>query len=183
MLYGQKDNVSFTVNPIELTRLLDKFGINTLIDLSVEGDSVPKRTVVLKEAQMHPYRDQWIHADFFEINLQEKLKVKAPIRLIGHSPAEKLGGLVEHFVHELEIKCLPSEIPDTIDVDMEAVEMDQVVHVSDLKVPDSVEILDDPGTAVVSVHEVKVKEEKTEEGEGEGGEEVAAEAASEEEKK
>ncbi len=166
VIYGAKDNISFTTSPLELSRILDKSGINALINLSLEGDSVPKRTVLLKEAQMHPYKDLWLHADFFEINLEEKLKVRAPIRLVGHSPAEKLGALVEHFVHELEIKCLPGDIPETIDVDMTKVEMDQVVHISDLPVPATAEVMGDPKTAVVSVHQVKVKEEKPAEEEG-----------------
>lgn len=180
VIYGQKDNVSFITNPIELNRILDKSGINSLIDLAIEGDSVPKRTVLLKEAQMHPYRDQWLHADFFEINLEEKLKVNVPIRLVGHSPAEKLGALVEHYVHEIEIKCLPGEIPEFVEVDMTKVQMDQVVHISDVPVPDTAEVLDDPKTAVVSVHQVVVKEEKPAgEDVAEGG---AGEAAAEEAK-
>lgn len=162
VLYGQDANLSFFINPIELTRVLEKSGINTLIDLSIEGDSLPKRTVLLKEAQMHSFKDQWLHADFFEVNLKEKLKVHVPIKLVGHSPAEKLGGIVEFHLHELEIKCLPGDIPDRIEVNMETVEMDQVVHVSDLTVPETAEVLEDPETAVVAVHEVKVVEEKPE---------------------
>ncbi len=181
VIYGAKDNVSFITSPIELNRILEKAGINTLIDLSIEGDSVPKRTVLLKEAQMHPYKDMWLHADFFEINLEEKLKVRVPIRLVGNSPAEKLGALVEHFVHELEIKCLPGDIPETVDVDMTTVELDQVVHISDLPIPEKAEVMGDPKTAVVSVHQVKVKEEKTAEEEGaeEEGEAPAEEAKTE----
>lgn len=181
VIYGAQDNVTFTTNPLDLTRILDKVGINALINLSLEGDSVAKRTVLLKEAQMHPYKDVWLHADFFEINLEEKLKVGVPIRLVGHSPAEKLGALVEHFVHELEIKCLPGDIPETIDVDMTKIELDQVVHVSDLIVPANAEVMDDPKTAVVSVHQVKVKEEKPagEEGAEEEGATPAEEAKKE----
>jgi large subunit ribosomal protein L25 len=168
-LYGQKENVSFTVNPIELNRIIEKTGQNTLIDLIINGDSVPKRTALLKDMDMHPYRDQWLHADFYEINPNEQLKVQIPIRLVGHSPAEKLGALVEHHHHELEVKCLPGNIPESIEVQMAEVQMDQVVHVSDLKIPEGLEVLDEPETAVVAVHIVKVKEEKAE-GEGEGEE-------------
>ena len=173
VVYNQTENVSMTTNPIELNRILDKSGINTLIDLTLEGDSVPKRTVLLKEAQMHPYRDEWIHADFFEINLKEKLKVNVPIRLLGHSPGEKQGGIVEHYLHDLEIECYPGDIPDAIEVNMAQVELDQVVHVSDLSVPVTAEVLNDPQNPVVSVHQVKVVEDKPE---GEEGEEAAAAA-------
>ena len=173
VLYGQETNLTFTINPIELNRILDKAGVNTLIDLSIEGDSIPQRKVLLKDAQMHSFKDKWLHADFFEVNLQEKLKVNVPIRLLGHSPAEKLGGIVEFHLHELEIKCLPGEIPESIEINMAEVQMDQVIHVSDLKIPETAEVLEDPDTAVVAVHEVKVKEEKPE-GELAEGEEGAA---------
>ncbi len=180
VLYGQDTHLNLCVNPVELNRILDKAGVNTLIDLSIEGDSVPARKVLLKEAQMHPYKDQWLHADFFEVNLKEKIKVRVPIEFKGHSPAEKLGGIVEVHLHELEIKCLPGEIPDHIPVAMEQVQMDQVVHVSDLPVPETAEVLEDPETAVVAIHELKVKEEVKEEEVAEGEEAAAAPAEGEE---
>ena len=104
-----------------------------------------------------------------------------PILLDGHSPAEKMGGLVEQALHELEVRCLPTNIPHEFKVDLTQVEMDQVVHVSDLLIPDNVTVTGDPGMMVVSVHEVKIKEEAVPEEEEllEGEEAVAAEEGKE----
>lgn len=176
VVYGKDTNLSVTIQPKELKKILEEGGINVLIDLTVAGDTAKKRTVVLKEHQEHPVKAGWFHADFLEIDMQQVIKVQVPIVLVGHSPGEKMGGIVEHNLHALSIKCLAGEIPESIEVLMADVLLDQVVHVSDLKVPEGLEILDPPSEAVVSVHEVKVKEEKAEE-EGEEGEEAAPEGA------
>ena len=159
VVYGGKSNVSFMVNPKELKKLIDQAGINSLIELAIEGDSEQKRVVVIKDHQQHPVRDGWEHADFLEVDMKQKIKVDVPIVLEGHSPGEKLGGMVELNLHTLSVKCLPGEIPESIKIDMTKVELDQVVHVSDLSVPESAEVLDNASESVVSVHEVKVKEE------------------------
>jgi len=182
VVYGGKANISLTVNPKELQKLIEQAGINSLIELVIEGDSEKKRVVVLKDHQQHPIRDGWDHADFLEVDMQQKIKVDVPIILEGHSPGEKLGGLVEHNLHTLAVKCLPGEIPEAIKVDMTQVQLDQVVHVFDLTVPDNLEVQNNPSESVVSVHEVKVKEEVPEEeavveGVEEGVEAPAAEQA------
>ena len=163
VVYGGKANVSLTVNPKDLKKLIEQAGINSLIELAIEGDSEKKRVVVIKDHQQHPIRDGWEHADFFEVDMKQEIKVDVPIVLEGSSPGEKLGGLVEHNLNTLAVKCLPGEIPESIKVDMTQVELDQVVHVSDLVVPENIEVLDNPSESVVSVHEVKIKEEVPEE--------------------
>lgn len=175
VVYGGKSNVNVAVNPKELKKLIEKAGINSLIELSIEGDSEPKRVVVIKDHEQHPIRDGWDHADFLEVDMKQEIKVDVPIILVGHSPGEKLGGMVEQNLHTVEVKCLPGEIPESFKVDMTQVELDQVVHISDLTVPDNVEILDHLSEAVVSVHEVKVKEEEPAEEEAVEGEEEGAE--------
>ncbi len=176
VVYGGKANVSFTLNPKELKKLIEQAGINSLIELAIEGDSEQKRVVVIKDHQQHPVRDGWEHADFLEVDMKQKIKVDVPIVLEGHSPGEKLGGMVELNLHTLSVKCLPGEIPESIKIDMTKVELDQVVHVSDLTVPESAEVLDNMSESVVSVHEVKVKEEAPAEEELVEGAEVGEEA-------
>lgn len=183
VVYGGKSNISLMVNPKELNKLIEKEGINSLIELVIEGDTEPKRVVVIKEHQQHPIRDGWEHADFLEVDMRQKIKVDVPIILEGHSPGEKLGGMVEHNLHTLSVKCFPGEIPEFFKVDMTQVELDQVVHISDLTVGDNIEVLDNLSEAVVSVHEVKVKEEAPAEEElvegAEGGAEAPADAKAE----
>ncbi|MEE9498219.1 MAG: 50S ribosomal protein L25 [Nitrospinaceae bacterium] len=186
VVYSRKSNVSFTVNPKDLKKLIEQAGINSLIELAIEGDTEPQRVVVIKDHQQHPIRDGWEHADFLEVDMKQEIKVDVPIVLEGHSPGEKLGGMVELNLHTLSVKCLPGEIPESIKVDMTQVELDQVVHVSDLTVPDNIEVLDNSSESVVSVHEVKIIEEApaeeelvedAEEGAEEGAEAPAADKA------
>jgi len=180
ILYGQKDNVLLKVRPKELKKILAEGGRNVMIDLKIEGDTVASRQVLLKDYQSHPLKEGWVHVDFIELDMSKKTKVQLPVRLVGHSPGEKLGGLVNHATRTLEIECLPHNIPSEITVNMEEVVLGQVVHVSDLKLSDEIEILNNPGDAVVAVTVEKVKEEKTEE---EGAAELEEAAPEEADKK
>ncbi len=176
VVYGGKNSVSLMVDPKELRKLVKEEGLNSLIELIIEGDSEPKRVVVIKDHQQHPLRSGWEHADFLEVDMKQAIRVDVPIVLEGHSPGEKLGGMVEHNLHTLSVKCLPGEIPESFKVDMTQVQLDQVVHISDLVVGENIEILDHLSEAVVSVHEVKVKAEATPVEAVEGEEEGAAAA-------
>lgn len=176
VLYGLKDNLSLTVNPKELRKLLEAKGRNALIELEIEGDS--KRSVVVKEYQSHPLRSGWVHADFLEVDVTKKIKVKVPVVLVGNSPGEKMGGLVNHILRNIEVESIPMNIPEKIEVQMDGVELNDVVHISDLAAGEGVEILNDPKDAVVTVHVEKVKEETPEGEEGvEGAEGEATEAS------
>ena len=178
VLYGLKENVSLSVNPKELNKLIESKGRNVLIELKVEGDSAENRNVVLKEFQAHPLKPGMVHVDFLEIDITKKIKVKIPVVLVGVSPGEKQGGRVNHIIRELEIESLPKDIPEKLEVDMSDVELNQMIHVSDLNLGEAVTILNDPNQVVVNVHLEKVKEEKPEGEEVEEGAEDAVPAES-----
>jgi large subunit ribosomal protein L25 len=163
VVYGLKDNVSMVINPKELKKLIDAKGRNTLIELKIEGDS--KRNVVLKEFQTHPLRLGWLHADFLEVDVAKKIRVKVPVVLVGTSPGEKQGGLVNHILRNVEVESIPMNIPEKIEIQMGGVQLNDVIHVSDLAVGEGVKIINDPGDSLVTVHVEKVKEEKIPEGE------------------
>ena len=173
VVYGLNDNVSLSINPKELSKLIDDKGRNVLIELKVDGDSAENRNVVLKELQTHPLKPGWVHIDFLEIDISKKIKVKVPIFLIGVSPGEKQGGIVNHIIRALEIESLPNDIPEKFEVDMSEVELNQMIRVSDLNLGESVQIVNDPNDIVLNVHLEKVKEEEPEVEEGEEGEEGA----------
>ena len=82
IVYGINNNLSLSVNPKEVKKLIDAKGRNVLIELKVEGDSTENRNVVLKEFQTHPLKPSWLHIDFLEIDVSKKIKVKVPIELI-----------------------------------------------------------------------------------------------------
>ena len=178
VVYGLNDNVSLSINPKELRKLIEAKGRNVLIELKVDGDSAENRNVVLKEFQTHPLKPGWVHIDFLEIDISKKIKVKVPVFLVGVSPGEKQGGIVNHIIRALEIESLPNDIPEKFEVDMSGVELNQMIRVSDLDLGESVQILNDPNDIVLNVHLEKVKEEEPEVEEGEEGEE-GVEAAEE----
>ena len=182
IVYGINDNISLSVNPKEVKKLIDAKGRNVLIELKVEGDSADNRNVVLKEFQTHPLKPSWLHIDFLEIDVSKKIKVKVPIELIGVSPGEKQGGHVNHIIRALEIESLPQDIPEKIEVQMGEVELNEMIRVSDLKLGGSLTIVNNPNDVVVNVHLEKVKEETVEVEEGEEGAETVAGETSEETK-
>tara|TARA_B100000676_G_C17655071_1_gene618539 strand:- start:16 stop:681 length:666 start_codon:yes stop_codon:yes gene_type:complete len=174
VVYGLNDNVSVSVNPKEVKKLIDSKGQNVLIELKVEGDSTENRNVVLKEFQTHPLKPGWLHIDFLEIDVSKKIKVKVPIELIGISPGEKQGGHVNHIIRALEIESLPKDIPEKVEVQMGEVQLNEMIRVSELDLDGSLTVLNDPNDVVVNVHLEKVKEEPVESEEGAEGEAAVA---------
>jgi large subunit ribosomal protein L25 len=180
VLYGLKDNLSFSVCPENLKDILTAKGQNALIDLNLEGSK--KRKVILKEFQSHPLKERWVHVDFLEVDVTKTVKVSVDVNLVGKSAGEKMGGLINQVLKSIHVECLPLDIPQSVDLDVTTVELGQVLHVSDLSLPDKVKILNQPNEAVVSVYLEKVKEEETTEDEelAEGETEATADAATEE---
>ena len=180
VLYGLKDNLSFSVCPDNLKDILTAKGQNALIDLNLEGNK--KRKVILKEFQSHPLKERWVHVDFLEVDVTKTVKVSVNVHLIGKSAGEKMGGLVNQVLKSIHVECLPVDIPQSVDLDVTAVELGQVLHVSDLSFPDKVKILHQPNEVILSVQLEKVKEEETTEDEelAEGETEATADAATEE---
>jgi large subunit ribosomal protein L25 len=175
VMYGLKDNLKLIVDPKELQKLLKENGRNALIELNIEGDS--SRKVVLKEYQSHPLRSGWLHADFLEVDVTKKIKVKVPVVLVGTAPGEKLGGMINHIIRHLEIESTPRNIPEKIELPIGEVQLNQVIYVSDLVVQEDVTIINLPTDVVLTLHEEKVKEEKPEDEEVAEGEEAEAAAS------
>ena len=158
VLYGLKDNLSFSICPDNLKDILKAKGQNALIDLNVEGNK--QRKVILKEFQNHPLKELWVHVDFLEVDVTKTVKVSVNVNLVGKSAGEKMGGLVNQVIKSLHVECLPEDIPQSIDVDVTNVELGQVLHVSDLSFSEQIKVLHRPNEAVVSVYLEKIKEEE-----------------------
>ena len=157
VIYGLKDSVNVVVNPKELQKLLLEKGRNALIELDIEGDA--NRSVVLKEYQSHPLKAGWLHADFLEVDVTKKIKVKVPVYLVGVAPGEKQGGIVNHILRKLEVESIPQNIPEKIEVPMGEIQLNQVLHVSDLTVGENITVISLPTEMVVTVYAEKVKED------------------------
>ena len=151
VLYGTgKKAVPVAVSPQEIGAILKSAtGENTLFDLDLGGS---RRKVILKEFQREPLRGKLLHADFYEVALDKKIEVKVHIELEGTPVGVKLqGGIVDFVTRELEIECLPADIPEKILVDISHLELGKHLRVSDLKVPEKVKLLVEPDVVVVHV--------------------------------
>ena len=122
--------------------------MNTLIDLSLSGKS---STVLVKSLARDPVRGRYLHADFYEVDLTQKVTVSVPLHLIGKAAGIDFGGILDHPLRELLIECLPGEIPQHIDVDVTALNVNDSIHVSDLKLAPGLTVKTDGALAVASV--------------------------------
>ena len=168
-----KESVNIKVKARDLLEVLStSAGENVLITLKVGGKKEARDlTCIIKEIQRDPVKEDIIHVDLNEISLTEKLKVKVPV----HSRGEAEGvvkdeGVLEHVLWEVEIECLPTQIPEKIEVEVGAMKIGDTVYVKDLPVPPGVQILNDPELTVLSVAP-PAKEELPEEVPAEGAEE------------
>lgn len=177
-----------------------KAGENVLVDLVTDSKGKKAIPVMIKEVQYHPIKDEVLHVDFHEISLTEEIKVSVPIATKGEAEAvTKENGTVEHIMWEVDIECLPTEIPEKIEIDISALKIGDKIFVKDLTVSPNIKIVNDPELVIVSAeppHVEKPAEEALEEEttepeliakgkkeEGEVAEEAPPKEAKKEEKK
>lgn len=159
VLYGaKKEAVPVAVSPKEITSILrSKTGENTLFELEIGGS---RRKVILKEFQVEPLKGSLLHADFYEVALDKAIEVSVHIEVVGVPVGVKVdGGLLDFVTRELEVECLPADIPEKILVDVSELGMNQSIRVSDIKVPDKVTMLSEPDLVVVHVVPPRAEEE------------------------
>ncbi len=156
ILYGPKmETYRLTVNPRELKKIMTSGAReNTLIALRIKGQDsakVDSKVVMLKDLQIHPVRQSYLHADFYAVSLDEKVSVEVPIRLIGKAEGTKAGGILEQPRRELRIRCLPGNIPEFIEVDVSALNIGDSLHVRDIAPSERYEVLAETNFTVASV--------------------------------
>jgi large subunit ribosomal protein L25 len=163
IVYGHNtDPTPITLDRLEFQKVFVKSGRTHLVDLVLDGERTEK--VLVREIQLHPRRQGPIHVDFYQVNLQEKIQVEVPVHLAGESAAVKRGDAdVLHAMHSIRVECLPSDIPESFEVDITPLEeIDMELRVSDLSVPKDVTILEETDELVVKIvhkRELKVEEE------------------------
>src|SRR6185503_903743 len=151
VLYGaKKDTVAVAVSPKEITTILrSASGENTLFDLDLGGS---RRKVILKEFQVEPVKGQLLHADFYEVALDKVLQVNVHVEVQGVPVGVKVqGGILDFVTRELEVECLPADIPEKILLDVSNLELGKHLRVADLTPPAKVKILTDADVVVVHV--------------------------------
>lgn len=142
-----------------LRAIRTKAGENVVIDLKVGGTTKRfEKTVVIKEIQHHLITDAVQHVDFQVISLKEKITLKVPLRLQGESIGVKDGGVLDVVHHEIEVACLPTDIPERLDVDIAALKIGDSIHVSEMVFPEGVVSTLPQDEVVVAIHVPKVEE-------------------------
>ncbi len=159
VVYGDQNKpVALTVdNKAILSILSTSGGRNALINLKVGTESHP---VLIKEIQRHPITRALRHLDFHRISLKKKIETRVPLHTKGEAPGVKVGGgVLEHLVREIKVRCLPTEIPAGIDVDISALQLNQALRVKDLQLPKGLEVAMDPESVIIHIIAVHVVEE------------------------
>lgn len=157
VLYGKNSEPSpLLVEQTEVSRLLkESGGAASLVELSREGDS--PRLSIVSEMQRNPISDQIIHLDFHEVSANEKLVTHVTIHLVGESfGAKNQNGLVEFVSHQVDIRCLPKDLPEFVEVDINDLKVGDSIHVRELPKLDGVEYLADEDHVIVSCVEQRV---------------------------
>ena len=143
VLYGRDlDAIHLSVDAQEAEYLFHSISVdNTIVQLKVEGEKDAFETLV-REIQSHPWKANLIHIDFLRIQKGVAVDVDIPVNLVGVPKGVKMdGGVLEQTIHDLPVRCIPSAIPESIEVDVSALEINDVLHVSDIVLEEGVEIL------------------------------------------
>lgn len=165
-VYGHgAEPTAVVADELQFKALISKISTeNTLIDLKVD-DGKPK-SVLIREIQRHPYRSVILHVDFFEITAGEKIRVAVPVRLEGNPIGVRNGGILQVIRYELEIECLPREIPSSFEINISEMDIGDSLHIRELDTGD-VTVLEDESLTICTVVAPKVVAVEEVEGEEE----------------
>lgn len=165
-----KDSLSIKLNRSALIKLVHLYRLeNSIINLKIKDDKKAKtRPCLIKEIQYDPVHEDIIHVDLNEVSLTEAIKVNVPVEAKGEAVGVKQeGGSLEHILWEIEVECLPTNIPKNIEVDVSALKMGDAIHVKDIVLPAGVKVLNDPAAIVLHVAAPMKEEAPVEAVEGE----------------
>lgn len=183
VFYGpESESTPLTVNYADLERLIKKSsGENIIIGLEINKDNISeKKQVMLKELQVDPVKDKFIHADFYEIRMDRELVLDIPVTLVNSPKGVKAGGILQHIRRELSVSCLPGKIVDQLELDVSDLDIGDALHIADIPLPEGIRAMDEGNLTVAVVVAPAVKEAA--EGEEElVGEEVEEAAEKDEE--
>jgi large subunit ribosomal protein L25 len=163
VIYGNEtENKSIQIKSKDILKAYEEAGESTLVDLEIEGKE--KIPVIIKDIQFDPIKNKIIHADFYKVNMKEELEVEIPLTFINDSKAVKeLGGTLVRNLESLNVRCLPNELIERLDVDISSLSgFDDAIYVKDLKVPGKIEVLNDPEEVIANIS-APAAEEKEEE--------------------
>ncbi len=164
VFYGPKSQtIPLVIHSKELAKALQtEAGENVLIDLDIRrGDQSDHKVVMLKDLQIDPLQRMTLHTDFYEVTMDQTVTVEVPIRLIGKPEGTKVGGILEQVRRTIQIQCLPTDIPKSIDVDVSPLKIGDSIHVQDIQA-EKVKIISDTNFTIATVVPPVVEEKVAE---------------------
>ncbi len=190
VLYGRnkEEAIPLTLSYSDVNRIIAHIEReNVLVDLHIEGNGKEEKIpIIFKEIQRDPVTDKLLHLDLYELVKGQKIHVSVPIHLVGKPVGVEMGGIIQNEVRELEIECLPKDLPPHIEIEISHLNIGDALHLRDINVSDAIKLLDDPDTTILSIvapvkEEVVAKTtEEVEEEIAESFEETEAEGEAEE---
>ena len=162
MVYGGTDeNVPLAVDPKQIYGILrSEAGRNTILSLEVDGGG--KDSVILKDWQVDPVKESILHADFQRIAMDQLLRVSVPVAIRGEAIGVTAGeGLLDLVMREVEVECLPADIPERIECDVSALHLHDSIRIGDLPPLEGVEIFGETGRVIVHVVALRAEEEES----------------------
>jgi len=160
ILYGHKiKSMPLSLDYGEFNHVFEEVGESGILRLTI--DTQPEKDVLVKDIQLDPISGKYIHVDFYQIKKGEKIKAEVPLETVGESKAVKeLGGVLEKPLEEIEVECLPKDLPHEIKVDISRLEtFDDVIRIKDLRIPSGVKVLEDKKETVALVSPPRKEEE------------------------
>jgi large subunit ribosomal protein L25 len=164
VFYGRgEEAIPLSVNSAELLKVIKAKKENVFIKLLIEGEKTMEKLSLIKELQIEPVSRRFYHADFYEVRMDHKLTLDVPLRFAGIPIGVQNGGELQHLKRDLKISCLPSGLPDFIEIDVAGLEIGDSIKVQDIRVPEGITVLDpgDVGVAMVAVIKVSVPQAET----------------------
>ena len=183
VLYGPgAEPVLLSVNISDFDQVLKKSGAGQLLlNLVIQDSETYTRSAMVKELQTHPVSRDFLHVDFYEIAMDRKIRVKVPIVTTGMAKGVELGGVLQIIRREIEVLCLPFEVPESFEIDVADLDIGDSIHVRDISQEGEIEFLEDENFTVVTLLIPKIEEEEEPaEEEEEEAEEAAVEGEVEE---
>ncbi|MGB6894579.1 MAG: 50S ribosomal protein L25/general stress protein Ctc [Dehalococcoidia bacterium] len=183
VLYGPgTESVLLSVNISDIDRVLKKGRIGqVLLNLVIPNNGeTSTKTVMVKELQLHPVSRNFLHIDFYEVTMDRKIVVNVPVMTTGKAKGVEIGGILQTIRRELEVQCLPLDVPESIEIDITDLDIGDTIHLLDIPRQSEIEFLDDENFTVVTIVSPKIEEEvEPVEEEEEGGEAAIAEEGEE----
>src|SRR5437867_4173766 len=152
VFYGRKRQTAMiAIDSKEFLQKVSAIEGSHLIRFRSAAEDLANKVALVKEAQYHPVTGAVLHADFYEVDMAQKLRVRVPLHFTGKAAGVALGGILQPVQRDVEVECLPADIPEFLEIDVSGLAIHDAVHISQLQAPDGVTVIYDTDETLVTV--------------------------------